>query len=63
MTVIFYFYLWLPVEISVAAHDTTGGMVTKISEAAMIAKLGIEVYIVKVDLLCFVIGQIPSNVI
>ncbi|CAK9308586.1 unnamed protein product [Citrullus colocynthis] len=35
------------VEISVAAHDTTGGMVTKISEAAMIAKLGIEVYIVK----------------
>ncbi|KAL0541219.1 hypothetical protein IC582_021261 [Cucumis melo] len=35
------------IEISVAAHDTTGGMVTKISEAAMIAKLGIEVYIVK----------------
>ncbi|XP_022946700.1 uncharacterized protein LOC111450692 [Cucurbita moschata] len=35
------------VEISVAAHDITGGMVTKISEAAMIAKLGIEVYIVK----------------
>ncbi|XP_010532643.1 PREDICTED: uncharacterized protein LOC104808621 [Tarenaya hassleriana] len=35
------------VEISVAAHDTTGGMVTKISEAAMIAKLGIDVYIVK----------------
>ncbi|XP_022158794.1 uncharacterized protein LOC111025262 isoform X1 [Momordica charantia] len=35
------------VEITVAAHDTTGGMVTKISEAAMIAKLGIEVYIVK----------------
>lgn len=53
----------MPVEISVAAHDTTGGMVTKISEAAMIAKLGIEVYIVKVDLLCFVIGQIPFNVI
>ncbi|XP_057494047.1 isopentenyl phosphate kinase [Actinidia eriantha] len=35
------------VEISVAAHDTTGGMRTKISEAAMIAKLGIDVYIVK----------------
>nr|XP_043635700.1 isopentenyl phosphate kinase [Erigeron canadensis] len=35
------------VEISVASHDTTGGMVTKISEAALIAKLGIDVYIVK----------------
>ncbi|KAJ4711416.1 glutamate 5-kinase [Melia azedarach] len=35
------------VEITVAAHDATGGMVTKISEAAMIAKLGIDVYIVK----------------
>ncbi|KZV36889.1 delta-1-pyrroline-5-carboxylate synthase [Dorcoceras hygrometricum] len=35
------------VEITVAAHDTTGGMVTKISEAAMIAKLRIDVYIVK----------------
>ncbi|KAK3027382.1 hypothetical protein RJ639_040180 [Escallonia herrerae] len=35
------------VEITIAAHDTTGGMVTKISEAAMIAKLGIDVYIVK----------------
>ncbi|KAK9276019.1 hypothetical protein L1049_005550 [Liquidambar formosana] len=35
------------VEITVAAHDTTGGMETKISEAAMIAKLGIDVYIVK----------------
>ncbi|XP_042498898.1 isopentenyl phosphate kinase-like [Macadamia integrifolia] len=35
------------VETSVAAHDTTGGMETKISEAAMIAKLGIDVYIVK----------------
>lgn len=31
-----------------ASHDTTGGMVTKISEAAMIARLGIDVYIVKV---------------
>lgn len=38
------------VEISVASHDTTGGMVTKISEAAMIAKLGIDVYIVKVHI-------------
>ncbi|KAF7124695.1 hypothetical protein RHSIM_Rhsim12G0133300 [Rhododendron simsii] len=36
------------VEFNVAAHDTTGGMVTKISEAAMIAKLGIDVYIVQV---------------
>ncbi|KAL2546684.1 Amino acid kinase family protein [Forsythia ovata] len=35
------------VEITVAAHDTTGGMVTKISEAAMIAKHAIDVYIVK----------------
>ncbi|KAK4485654.1 hypothetical protein RD792_008297 [Penstemon davidsonii] len=35
------------VEITVAAHDTTGGMVTKISEAATIARLGIDVYIVK----------------
>ncbi|KAI3987734.1 hypothetical protein MKX01_028468 [Papaver californicum] len=35
------------VEITVAAHDTTGGMVTKIREAALIAKLGIDVYIVK----------------
>ncbi|THG10121.1 hypothetical protein TEA_000777 [Camellia sinensis var. sinensis] len=35
------------VEITVAAHDTTGGMETKISEAAAIAKLGIDVYIVK----------------
>ncbi|KAK9119054.1 hypothetical protein Scep_017147 [Stephania cephalantha] len=35
------------VEITVAAHDTTGGMVTKIAEAALIAKLGIDVYIVK----------------
>ncbi|KAL0358122.1 UNVERIFIED_CONTAM: Isopentenyl phosphate kinase [Sesamum calycinum] len=35
------------VEITVAAHDTTGGMITKISEAAVIAKLGIDVYIVK----------------
>lgn len=36
------------VEITVAAHDTTGGMATKIGEAAMIAKLGINVYIAKV---------------
>lgn len=35
-------------ELTVAAHDTTGGMKTKIWEAAMIAKLGIDVYIVKV---------------
>ncbi|KAI4314115.1 hypothetical protein L6164_027051 [Bauhinia variegata] len=35
------------IELTAAAHDTTGGMATKISEAAMIAKLGIDVYIVK----------------
>ncbi|KAL5553705.1 hypothetical protein UlMin_041106 [Ulmus minor] len=35
------------VQMTAAAHDTTGGMETKISEAAMIAKLGIDVYIVK----------------
>eukprot|EP01018_Ginkgo_biloba_P014152 Gb_19931 [translate_table: standard] len=32
---------------TVASHDTTGGMATKISEAAMIAKFGIDVYIVQ----------------
>ncbi|XP_048564602.1 isopentenyl phosphate kinase isoform X2 [Triticum urartu] len=37
------------VEISVAAHDTTGGMETKILEAAVIARLGVDVYITKVD--------------
>lgn len=41
-------HVLLAVELTVAAHDTTGGMATKISEAAMIAKLGIDVYIVKV---------------
>nr|ADE77210.1 unknown [Picea sitchensis] len=35
------------VQTATAAHDTTGGMATKISEAAMIAKLGIDVYIVQ----------------
>ncbi|KAJ8564677.1 hypothetical protein K7X08_001137 [Anisodus acutangulus] len=35
------------IEFTVAAHDTTGGMVTKITEAAMIAKLVIDVYITK----------------
>ncbi|XWS69664.1 hypothetical protein CRYUN_Cryun04dG0198500 [Craigia yunnanensis] len=35
------------VKMTVAAHDTTGGMETKISEAALIAKLGIDVYIVQ----------------
>lgn len=35
------------VEITVAAHDTTGGMETKILEAATIAKLGVDVYITK----------------
>ena len=36
------------VQTTVAAHDTTGGRETKITEAAMIARLGIDVYIVKV---------------
>lgn len=56
------------VEITVAAHDTTGGMVTKISEAAAIAKLGIDVYIVKAAtvhslkaLRGEVQGKIPEN--
>ena len=44
----YVFYSLLAVETTVAAHDTTGGMATKISEAALIAKLGIDVYIVKV---------------
>jgi glutamate 5-kinase len=35
----------------VAAHDTTGGMESKIAEAAIIAKLGIDVYITKVSML------------
>lgn len=43
------------VETTVAAHDTTGGMETKISEAAMIAKLGIDVYIVKVVTFCNIV--------
>lgn len=49
-----------PVEITVAAHDTTGGMATKISEAAMIAKLGIDVYIVKVEIFSVVVLLNPS---
>ncbi|CAK9872200.1 unnamed protein product [Sphagnum jensenii] len=35
------------VQITVAAHDTTGGMAGKISEAAFIAAIGIDVYIVQ----------------
>ncbi|CAK9216981.1 unnamed protein product [Sphagnum troendelagicum] len=35
------------VQITVAAHDTTGGMAGKISEAAFIAAMGIDVYIVQ----------------
>ncbi|KAG0472391.1 hypothetical protein HPP92_016937 [Vanilla planifolia] len=35
------------VDITVASHDTTGGMETKILEAAVIAKHGIDVYITK----------------
>lgn len=52
----FYFQT---VEMTMAAHDTTGGMETKISEAAMIAKLGIDVYIVKV-VTFFFIALYPS---
>ncbi|KAK9707208.1 hypothetical protein RND81_07G180000 [Saponaria officinalis] len=53
------------VEITVAAHDTTGGMVTKISEAAAIAKLGIDVYIVKAATehsLKALKGEVKSNI-
>ncbi|CAM6008591.1 unnamed protein product [Sphagnum balticum] len=35
------------VQITVATHDTTGGMAGKISEAASIAAMGIDVYIVQ----------------
>nr|PNR49142.1 hypothetical protein PHYPA_011038 [Physcomitrium patens] len=35
------------VETAVAAHDTTGGMSTKIAEAASIAAMGIDVFIVE----------------
>ncbi|GAB2297167.1 hypothetical protein Dimus_031279 [Dionaea muscipula] len=56
------------VEITVAAHDTTGGMATKLSEAAAIAKLGIDVYVVKAAthhafkaLNGEIKGKIPSN--
>lgn len=37
------------VETAAAAHDTTGGMITRISEAAAITKLGINVYIVNCE--------------
>jgi isopentenyl phosphate kinase len=37
----------MSVQITVAAHDTTGGMAGKISEAAFIAAMGIDVYIVQ----------------
>lgn len=36
------------VQLAAAAHDTTGGMATKIEEAAEIAAKGIPVYIAKV---------------
>jgi len=35
------------VQTTVAAHDTTGGMATKIAEAASIAAMGIDVYVVE----------------
>lgn len=35
------------VETAVAAHDTTGGMSTKIAEAASIAATGIDVFVVE----------------
>lgn len=52
-------------EITVAAHDTTGGMETKISEAAAIAKLGIDVYIVKaatIHSLRALSGELKDNI-
>lgn len=36
------------VETAAAAHDTTGGMATKIAEAATVAMSGVDVYIVEV---------------
>lgn len=36
------------VETVTAAHDTTGGMATKIAEAAIVAMSGVDVYIVEV---------------
>ncbi|XP_062162041.1 isopentenyl phosphate kinase [Alnus glutinosa] len=53
------------VETTVAAHDTTGGMLTKITEAAMIARLGIDVYIVKAATshsLRALSGELRSNI-
>lgn len=47
-----------------AAHDTTGGMSTKIAEAASIAAMGIDVYIVEVSMLiCLITSeyQLRSN--
>jgi len=41
------------IELTVVVHDTTGGMKTKISEVAMIEKLGIDVYIIKVMFVTF----------
>ncbi|XP_044488532.1 isopentenyl phosphate kinase isoform X2 [Mangifera indica] len=52
-------------DFTVAAHDTTGGMEAKISEAAMIAKLGIDVYIVKAATshsLRALIGELRGNI-
>ncbi|XP_024530450.1 uncharacterized protein LOC9645519 [Selaginella moellendorffii] len=36
-----------PVKTEMASHDTTGGMATKIAEAASISRLGMDVYIVE----------------
>lgn len=41
-------FVSIAVETAVAAHDTTGGMSTKIAEAASIAAMGIDVFIVEV---------------
>ena len=41
-------FIMAAVQTTVAAHDTTGGMATKIAEAASIAAMGIDVYIVEV---------------
>lgn len=41
-------FLKTGVETVAAAHDTTGGMATKIAEAATIAMSGVDVYIVEV---------------
>lgn len=48
------YFILAAVQTTVAAHDTTGGMSTKIAEAASIAAMGIDVYIVEVMEICVI---------